>query len=125
MENKEKEKLKRTSDILLKGGKLLGGACPQCGGLLLLYQGRTVCVNCDNISEIAKIPIVSTVDIARRVENLVSKKIEEVARHLENEEDINKQTHIAELLLKYTEILSKIQKTEKKNKVKKDAKRID
>ena len=125
MENKEKEKLKRTSDILLKGGKLLGGSCPQCGGLLLLYQGRTVCFTCDNINEIDKITTISTMDIALRVENLVSKKIEEVARHLENEEDINKQTHIAELLLKYTEILSKIQKTEKKNKAKKDTKRID
>ena len=125
MENKEKEKLKRTSDILLKGGKLLGGACPQCGGLLLLYQGRTVCVNCDNISEIAKIPIVSTVDIARRVENLVSKKIEEVARHLENEGDIKKQTHLAELLLKFMEILSKIQKTKQKSETKNDDKIID
>ena len=125
MENKEKEKLKRTSDILLKGGKLLGGACPQCGGLLLLYQGRTVCVNCDNISEIAKIPIVSTVDIARRVENLVSKKIEEVARHLENEEDLKKQTHLAELLLKFMEILSKIQKTKQKSETKNDDKIID
>ena len=91
----------------------------------MLYQGRTVCFTCDNISEIDKITVVSTMDIALRVENLVSKKIEEVARHLENEEDINKQTHIAELLLKYTEILSKIQKTEKKNKAKKDTKRID
>ena len=125
MENKEKEKLKRTSDILLKGGKLLGGACPQCGGLLLLYQGRTVCVNCDNISEIAKITIVSTADIARRVENLVSKKIEEVARHLENEEDIKKQTHLAELLLKFMEILSKIQKTKQKSETKNDDKIID
>ncbi len=125
MENKEKEKLKKTSDILLKGGKLLGGACPQCGGLLLLYQGRTVCVNCDNISEIAKIPIVSTVDIARRVENLVSKKIEEVARHLENEGDIKEQTHLAELLLKFMEILSKIQKTKQKSETKNDDKIID
>ena len=125
MENKEKEKLKRTSDILLKGGKLLGGACPQCGGLLLLYQGRTVCVNCDNISEIAKITIVSTADIARRVENLVSKKIEEVARHLENEEDLKKQTHLAELLLKFMEILSKIQKTKQKSEAKNDNKIID
>jgi|TARA_B100001964_G_scaffold213516_1_gene250445 uncharacterized Zn finger protein (UPF0148 family) len=125
LENKEKEKLKRTSDILLKGGKLLGGACPQCGGLLLLYQGRTVCVNCDNISEIAKIPIVSTVDIARRVENLVSKKIEEVARHLENEGDIKEQTHLAELLLKFMEILSKIQKTKQKSETKNDDKIID
>jgi len=125
LETKEKEKLKKTSDILLKGGKLLGGACPQCGGLLLLYQGRTVCVNCDNISEIAKIPIVSTVDIARRVENLVSKKIEEVARHLENEGDIKEQTHLAELLLKFMEILSKIQKTKQKSETKNDDKIID
>ena len=125
MENKEKEKLKRTSDILLKGGKLLGGSCPQCGGLLLLYQGRTVCFTCDNISEIDKITVVSTMDIALRVENLVLKKIEEVARHLENEEDIKKQTYLTELLLKYIEILIMIQKIEKRKEAKKDVKRID
>ena len=64
-------------------------------------------------------------DIALRVENLVSKKIEEVARHLENEEDIKKQTHLAELLLKFMEILSKIQKTKQKSETKNDDKIID
>ena len=125
METKEKEKLKKTSDILLKGGKLLGESCPQCGGLLLLYQGRTVCFTCDNINEIDKITTISTMDIALRVENLVSKKIEEVARHLENEEDLKKQTHLAELLLKFMEILSKIQKTKQKSEAKNDNKIID
>ena len=125
METKEKEKLKKSSDILLKGGKLLGGSCPQCGGLLLLYQGRTVCFTCDNISEIDKITVVSTMDIALRVENLVLKKIEEVARHLENEGDIKEQTHLAELLLKFMEILSKIQKTKQKSEAKNDNKIID
>ena len=123
MDIKEKEKMKRTSDILLKGGKLLGESCPQCGGLLLQYQGRTVCVNCDNISEIGKLTTVSTIDIALRIENLVSKKIEEVAKHLEKEEDIEKQTHLAELLLKYIEILRKVSRTKKKSELKKDKKR--
>ena len=91
----------------------------------MLYQGRTVCFTCDNISEIDKITVVSTMDIALRVENLVLKKIEEVARHLENEEDIKKQTHLAELLLKFMEILSKIQKTKQKSEAKNDNKIID
>jgi uncharacterized Zn finger protein (UPF0148 family) len=125
LETKEKEKLKKSSDILLKGGKLLGESCPQCGGLLLLYQGRTVCFTCDNINEIDKITTISTMDIALRVENLVSKKIEEVARHLENEGDIKEQTHLAELLLKFMEILSKIQKTKQKSETKNDDKIID
>ena len=125
METKEKEKLKKSSDILLKGGKLLGESCPQCGGLLLLYQGRTVCFTCDNINEIDKITTISTMDIALRVENLVLKKIEEVARHLENEGDIKEQTHLAELLLKFMEILSKIQKTKQKSETKNDDKIID
>ena len=91
----------------------------------MLYQGRTVCFTCDNINEIDKITTISTMDIALRVENLVSKKIEEVARHLENEEDIKKQTYLTELLLKYIEILIMIQKIEKRKEAKKDVKRID
>lgn len=117
--------MKRTSDILLKGGKLLGDACPKCGGLLLQYQGRTVCVNCDNINEVGKDAVVSTMDIALRIESLVSKKIEEVAQNLEKEEDIEKQTHLAELLLKYIEILRKVSRTKKKSEPKKDSKKND
>ena len=64
-------------------------------------------------------------DIALRVENLVLKKMEEVARHLENEGDIKEQTHLAELLLKFMEILSKIQKTKQKSETKNDDKIID
>lgn len=117
--------MKKTSDILLKGGKLLGESCPQCGGLLLQYQGRTFCVNCDNTSEIGKITTISTMNIVLRIENLVSKKIEEVAQHLEKEEDIEKQTNLAELLLKYIEILRKVSRTKKKSEPKKDSKRND
>ena len=124
MEIKEKEKMKRTSDILLKGGKLLSEACPKCGGLLLQYQGRTGCVNCDNINEIGKNVIVSTMDMTLRIQSLVSKKIEEIAQNLEKEEDIEKQTHLAELLLKYIEILRKVSRA-KKNELKKDNKSND
>jgi uncharacterized Zn finger protein (UPF0148 family) len=124
LDTKEKEKMKRTSDILLKGGKLLGESCPKCGGLLLQYQGRTVCVNCDNINEIGKNMVVSTMDMTLRIQSLVSKKIEEVAQNLEKEEDIEKQTHLAELLLKYIEILRKVSRA-KKNELKKDNKSND
>ena len=120
MANKETQKLKSSTDILKRGGKLLKESCSQCGGLLLQYQGRTFCINCDDISEIDKITISSTMDTTLLLKNLISKKIEETSKYLESEKDIANQTHLAELLLKYIEILNNVQKTEKIVENKKD-----
>lgn len=110
MKEKEQKNNLSTSDILRKGGKLLKEYCPKCGGLLFKYQGKTICVNCDNINNIKEITENSNIDLSILIENLVSKKITETVKHLDNEDDIIKQTNMAELLLKYIEILKKIQK---------------
>ncbi len=108
------------TDALRRGGRLLGESCPKCGGVLIQYQGRTFCFNCDNISGIEKIPVISPIDIESRLKSLASKKIEEAARQLENETDVEKQTHLAELLLKYIDMLKKVSKPEKTGKSKED-----
>ncbi|MFQ6134391.1 MAG: hypothetical protein ACE5KU_01065 [Nitrososphaerales archaeon] len=51
--------------------------------------------------------------------SLVSKKIEEATRQLESEADVEKQTQLAELLLKYIDMLEKVSKSEKTGKSKK------
>lgn len=120
MIKKEQKNNLSSSDILRKGGKLLKEYCPKCGGLLFKYQGRTICVNCDNINNIEEITENSKIDLSILIENLVSKKITIIVKRLDNEEDIIKQMNIADLLLKYIEILKKIQKgktNDKDNKV--------
>lgn len=108
------------TDVLRRGGRLLRESCPRCGGVLIQYQGRTLCFNCDNISGIEKISVISLVDIESRLKSLAFKKIEEAARQLENEADVEKQTRLAELLLKYIDMLKKVSKSEKTGKSKED-----
>lgn len=112
MIEKEQNNTINASNILRKGGKLLGKYCPKCGGLLFKYEGRTICFNCDAITDIDEITKSSNIDSSIRIKNIISKKIETVINHLSSEEDIMKQMNLAELLLKYIEILNKIKKNE-------------
>ncbi len=75
------------------------------------YQGRTLCFNCDDIEGVENILEVSPIEIANRLRNLASKKIEEVAKQLETATDIEIQTGLANLLLKYIDVLDKISET--------------
>ncbi|MCL4437338.1 MAG: hypothetical protein M1503_05015 [Thaumarchaeota archaeon] len=105
----DRQKLRSVSDLVRKGGKLLGEPCPKCGGVLVQYQGRTICANCDDLSLIEKTRIApAPTDISARLRNLASSKIEETAKLLESETDPEKQVRLAELLLRYIEILNKI-----------------
>lgn len=105
--------MKTLTNLLRRGGKLLGEPCYRCGGVLVQYQGRTFCSNCDDVKEIEKVAAVSPIDVNSRLKSLASIKIEEVARRLESETDVEKQSHLAELLLKYISMLERVSKPEK------------
>ncbi len=53
-------------------------------------------------------------DISARLRNLASSKIEETAKRLESEIDPEKQVRLAELLLRYIEILDRVAKYDKR-----------
>ncbi len=111
-----RQKLRSVSDLVRKGGKLLGEPCPKCGGVLVQYQGRTICANCDDLSLIEKTWMApAPTDISTRLRNLASSKIEETARRLEGETDPEKQIQLAELLLRYIEILDKVTKYDRRS----------
>lgn len=110
-----RQKLRSVSDLVRKGGKLLGEPCPKCGGVLVQYQGRNICANCDDLSLIEKTRMApAPTDISVRLRNLASSKIEETAKQLESETDPEKQVRLAELLLRYIEILDKVAKYDKR-----------
>lgn len=110
MIEKEHNNTVNASNILRKGGKLLGEYCQKCEGLLFRYKERTICFNCDSINEIEHITNNSKTDLSIRIENIISKKIEIVLKNLENEEDTIGQMNLAELLCQYMNILMKIHK---------------
>jgi UPF0148 protein len=110
----DRQKLRSVSNLIRRGGKLLGEPCPKCGGVLVQYQGRTICANCDDLSLIEKTRTAPPpTDISTHLKNLASSKIEETAKQLESETDPEKQIRLAELLLRYIEILDKVAKYDK------------
>ena len=42
--------IQRGSEMLLKGGSLLGSSCDLCGGVLIKFQNSIYCMNCNNKS---------------------------------------------------------------------------
>jgi uncharacterized Zn finger protein (UPF0148 family) len=108
----DRQKLRSVSDLIRKGGKLLGEPCPKCGGVLVQYHGKTLCASCDDLDLIEKIKLAAPTDVTARLKRLASSKIEESANLLEGETDLEKQARLAELLLKYIEILENTRRYE-------------
>jgi len=99
---------------------MLAEPCYKCSGVLIEYKGIISCSNCDDIKDLEKVSITSLIDIKSRLNNLVSRKIEEVALELEKETDIGKEEELSELILKYLSILEKVPRNEKNNDVKEE-----
>jgi len=117
----DKERRKTITNLLRKGGKMLAEPCYKCSGVLIEYNGIISCSNCDDIKDLEKVSITSLIDIKSRLNNLVSRKIEEVAVALEKESDIRKEEELSELLLKYLSILEKMSKNDKNNDTKEES----
>jgi len=101
-------------DLLKKGATLLKEPCTKCGGVQVRYKNRTFCVNCGNLLEAVKMDALPTNDVIFRTRDLVIDKIQEATSVLKNETDVSKQADLADLILKYIEIVEKIKTKEAK-----------
>ena len=90
---------------------MLGEACPKCGGLLVRYKNRTLCLNCDNLSDISTIEIVNMDKLNANLGELVLRKVQGLSDDLRKEEDLDRQARIANLILLYMNIMEKTKKT--------------
>jgi uncharacterized Zn finger protein (UPF0148 family) len=111
----DRKKLKSVSDLIRLGGKLLAESCPKCGGVQVQYRGRTLCANCDDLNLVEKIRATAPTDVSSRLKSLISTKIDEAAKRLEGEEDPERQEKLTEVILKYLEILDKVEKQGKES----------
>ncbi len=99
-----------TTELIRRGATLLKEPCPKCGGLQVRYRNRVYCVNEDDLSEIGKTPLTGVEEASASLRELVLSKIQGVSSQLEKESDIERQTEMAELLIRYMELIDKMAK---------------
>jgi len=99
---------------LRRGATLLQEPCEKCGGLQFQYQGKTSCLNCDDLSDTSTAQIVKESPVQDvSLSSLVKVKLDRAVLLLKTEEELERQNKLADLILKYIEILSKISVVEK------------
>jgi len=99
------------AELLRKGGTLVTDACSTCGGVQVKYSGKIVCVNCGKEEEVkVETKPAAAIEIVNDLKNIVLAKINELLPALRSENDIDKQSELAKLLIRYLEVLEKIPK---------------
>jgi len=107
----KKEKISDAIELMRKGATLLKEACPKCGGLQVKYKNRILCLNCDDLSDISAIETIGMDEMTTNLGELVLSKVQRLYDDLRREEDLDKQTRIANLILLYMDIMEKIKKS--------------
>ncbi len=110
-----------------KGATLMSDACPRCGGVQIKYQGKSYCLNEDDVSSllspgtrettvsVSEQPIAgvargeSKSDLVS-VEAILEERIRDVSKQLEGLKDPQRESELLDLMLKYLETLEKIRK---------------
>jgi len=98
------------ADLIRRGAVLLKEACTRCGGLQVRYKGRMVCINCGDLSSTVQVEAIDAVDVVSSLRDLIARKIRDVTAILTYESDLQKQSDLVSLLLKYLELLDKADK---------------
>ena len=113
--SKSKQNIGAAGDLLRRGATLLKEPCEKCGGLQFQYQGKTSCLNCDDLSDSSTAqPVTEHPEQDASLSALVRAKLNNATLLLKNEEDLERQNKLADLILKYIEIISKSSEFENK-----------
>lgn len=113
--SKSKQNIGAAGDLLRRGATLLGEPCEKCGGLQFQYQGKTICLSCDDLTNSTTAQSVTEhPELDAPLSALVRVKLNTATLLLKNEEDLEKQNRLADLILKYIEIISKSSVVEKR-----------
>lgn len=109
-----KQRIVVGTDLMRKGATMLREACPRCGGVQVRYQKRTLCMNCGDLSDAATMTETSTVDTLASLKDLIMVKVDQTAVLLRKETDPKRQSDLASLLLKYVELIGRIERPDSK-----------
>ena len=108
--------MNNATELLRKGATLLKDPCPNCGNLQLRFKNKILCMNCQDISNLESLEIIDTSEVISNLMNTINNKLQKLLKILEKEEDIEKQTKMANLILVYTNIMETIKKSNKSSK---------
>ena len=87
-----RSQVKDAASLLLRGGTMLSDLCTSCKGVLIKYEGKTICLNCGMESTLEDIPIAKkSVDKDIKSENNISNPITDTTSQQQEQED-NKKT---------------------------------
>ena len=92
-------------EIMRKGGTLRSEKCPRCGGVQVKYKGRVLCIAEDDLSENLQATTVSNDATLSNLRNVIIEKIDVTSNAIEKENDVTKQSVLADLLQKYVALL--------------------
>ncbi len=103
----QRAKLTEVADLMKRGATLLRDACPKCGGIQLRYKNKTLCASCDDLASSRVLESPQPSEVMANLGELVATKIRETCLLLKSEKDIERQAQLANLLLKYVELMER------------------
>jgi UPF0148 protein len=112
LDSKASQKL--MAELLRRGATLLREPCPNCGGILLRYGGREICLACEDITSMedleVKLPSASSVP-SHRID-VVNRVLDDTLARLERERDPAKRVKILQAAKLSAELLKALKEME-------------
>jgi UPF0148 protein len=107
------ESVKRMAELLRKGATMLAEACPQCGSPLFKIDDDLYCAHCDRpVVVVESEDQIQTQSVKELIPELREKlviKLQTVGSALEQENDIESLTKIANLMVLLLQALHRLQ----------------
>lgn len=101
---------KKAAEMLLKGATLLAEPCPYCKGVRVMKDGNALCVSCGKEPDQTVIEPQKTDQKTSPLVDSLNKKLEDLAKQLESEKDLERQQQILKSINLLLETIQKAQK---------------
>lgn len=101
---------KKAAEMLLKGATLLAEPCPYCKGVRVMKDGNALCVSCGKEPDKTVPEVIPVEQKSSPVLDSLNKKLEELAKELEAEKDLERQQQILKSINSLLETVQKMQK---------------
>jgi len=114
MSSEEKARQKLMAELLRRGATLLQEPCPSCGGIMLRYGGRDVCLECDKVSSVEELDskFMQPPPSGGKRWEVVMKVLDDSLGRLAKERDPVKQEKLLELAKLSAELIRELKELE-------------
>lgn len=110
--------LRQAAELLRKGATLLKEPCPQCNGILLLYQGSQYCLNCGILPKPGPKEVITSKAAGTHaeqtssfstLENVSYRRLQELSEKLQSPLNLEEELKYVELAKAYLQLLKLLQ----------------